>query len=171
MPRRRGFYPRRTRQRHGAGILGDEERISYAFHPLAGTTVASTGRRVMCGGVEHVTIRLSDGTLTLTPAWMMRPDAAGFAVCSAPRLCVARLRDLRAYLDALPGFAQGDSPPLGGADHAPDPPPTAGPVRRAGKFRTDPERTPPSHGGDSASAPDRGAFARGLGSDPEGGAS
>ena len=83
--------------------------------------MASTGRRVMCGGVEHVTIRLNDGTLTLTPAWMMRPEAAAFAVCSTPRLCMARLRGLRAHLDALLGFAQGDSPPIGGADHAPEP--------------------------------------------------
>jgi hypothetical protein len=31
-------------------------------------TVASTSRRVVQGGVEHITIRLIDGTLTLTPA-------------------------------------------------------------------------------------------------------
>jgi len=37
--------------------------------------VASTGRRVVYGGVEHITIRLIDGTMTLTPAWMMRPEA------------------------------------------------------------------------------------------------
>ena len=72
--------PCRSRQRHGAGRLASEETISYAFHPLAGMTVASTGRRVVHGGVEHITIRLVDGTLTLTPAWMMRPEAAACAI-------------------------------------------------------------------------------------------
>ena len=127
-----------------------KRRSHYAFHPLAGKTVASTGRRVMYGGVEHVTIRLTDGTFTLTPAWMMRPEAAAFAIRPAPRLCVARLRDLRAHLDALLGSGHGDSSPTGGADHAPEPPPTTGPVRRAAKSVADSERTSPGDGGDSA---------------------
>ena len=107
--------------------------------------MASTGRRVVQGGVEHITIRLIDGTLTLTPAWMMRPEAAAFVICPAPRLCVARLRDLRAHLDAVLGFDQGDSPPTEGADHAPEPPPPTGPVRRAAKSAADSE---PSSSGD-----------------------
>ena len=48
----------RLRQRHGAGILASEETIYYAFHPLAGRTVASNGRRVVFGGDVHLTIRL-----------------------------------------------------------------------------------------------------------------
>jgi len=70
--------------------------------------VASTGRRVVYGGVEHVTIRLTDGTLTLTPAWMMRPEAAACATRPAPRLCMARLRGLRAHVDALLSSEHGD---------------------------------------------------------------
>jgi hypothetical protein len=31
--------------------------------------VASTGRRVVFGGDVYLTIRLADGTLTLTPEW------------------------------------------------------------------------------------------------------
>jgi hypothetical protein len=34
---------------------------------LAGRTVASSSRRVVYGGVVHLTIRLAEGTLTLTP--------------------------------------------------------------------------------------------------------
>ena len=34
----------------------------------------------MHGRVELLTIRLTDGTLTLTPAWMMRPEAAMCAI-------------------------------------------------------------------------------------------
>jgi hypothetical protein len=87
--------PCRARQRHGAGVLAGEETIFYPFHTLAGRTVASTGRRVQYAGVEHVTIGLSDGTLTLTPVWMMRPEAATSSICATSRLCMARLRDRR----------------------------------------------------------------------------
>ena len=71
----RCVFPVPARQRHGAGILANEEkRIFYAFHPLAGKIVTSTGRRVVFGGEAHLTIRLADGTLTLTPEWMLRPQ-------------------------------------------------------------------------------------------------
>src|SRR6185437_15228258 len=58
------------------------------------------------GGVVHLTIRLADGTLTLTPEWMLRPAAPVCAIRSAPRLSLARLRDLRAYLDEAKGEAK-----------------------------------------------------------------
>src|SRR5208282_1317577 len=93
----------RSRQRHGAGILASEETVYYPFHPLAGRTVASSSRRILYGGVVHLTIRLGDGTLTLTPEWMLRPAAAGCEVRSDPRLSLARLRDLRAHLGAVLG--------------------------------------------------------------------
>lgn len=159
----------RARQRHGAGILASEETIYYAFHPLAGRIVSSSGRRVVRCGDVHLTIRLADGTLTLTPEWMLRPAAAGCEIRSAPRLCVARLRDLRAYLDAVLGSYDGDSPLTDGADHASEPP-TTGSIRRAAPPATDPERTPPSDGGKRASASDGGSFAESLDFDPEGGA-
>jgi len=77
--------------------------------PLAGRTVASSSRRVVYGGVVHLTIRLADGTLTLTPEWMLRPAAAVCEIRSAPRLSLARLRDLRAYLDEAKGEAKGEA--------------------------------------------------------------
>jgi hypothetical protein len=132
--------------------------------------MASTGRRVVCGGVEHLTIRLTDGTLTLTPAWMMRPEAAICAIRPAPRLCVARLRDLRAHLDTLLSSGHGDSPPSGGAVNAPEPPPTTGFVRRAAKSTADPQRTSASDGGDFESASDGGVVERAYDADPKGGA-
>jgi hypothetical protein len=164
-----GFFPCPSRQRHGAGILASEETIYYAFHPLAGRIVSSSGRRVVRCGDVHLTIRLADGTLTLTPEWMLRPAAAGCEIRSAPRLCVARLRDLRAYLDAVLGSYDGDSPLTDGADHASEPP-TTGSIRRAAPPATDPEGTPPSDGGKHASASDGGSFAESLDFDPEGGA-
>ena len=120
-------------------------------------------------GDVHLTIRLADGTLTLTPEWMLRPVAAACEIRSAPRLCMARLRGPRAYLDAVLGSAHGDSPLTDGADHAPESP-TTGSVRRAAAPATDRERTPPGDGGECASAPGGGASAGGLVLDPEGGA-
>jgi hypothetical protein len=166
--RRGEMRPCRARQRHGAGILATEETIYYAFHPLAGLTVASSGRRVVFLGDAHLTIRLADGTLTLTPEWMLRPAAASCETRSAPRLCVARLRDLRAHLDAVLGSDHGDSSQTDGADHAPQSP-TTGPLRRAATPTTDPERTPTGDARESASASDGGAFAGSLVFDPEGG--
>ena len=131
--------------------------------------MSSTGRRVVRCGDVHLTIRLADGTLTLTPEWMLRPAAAGCEIRSAPRLCVARLRDLRAYLDAVLGSYDGDSPLTDGADHVSEPP-TTGSIRRAAPPATDPKGTPPSDGGKRASASDGGSFAESLDFDPEGGA-
>jgi hypothetical protein len=99
-----------------------EKRTFYAFHPLAGRTVTSTGRRVVFGDEAHLTIRLADGTLTLTLEWMLRPAAAGCGIRAAPRLCLTRLRDLRVCLDAVLGSNDGESPPTDGADDAPEPP-------------------------------------------------
>lgn len=65
---------------------------------LAGRTAASTGRRVQYAGVEHVTIGPSDGALTLTQAWMMRPETATSSICATPRPRMMRLCDLRAHL-------------------------------------------------------------------------
>jgi hypothetical protein len=121
------------------------------------------------GGVEHLTIRLADGTLTLTPEWMLRPAAAGCEIRSAPRVCLARLRDLRVYLDAVLGSKDGESPLTDGADDGPQSSTTRS-VRRAATLATDPERTPPGDGGERKSASGGGAFAEVLGSDPEGGA-
>ena len=129
-PWRDASCPCRSRRRHSAGILASEETIYYAFHPLAGRAVATSGRRVVFGGDVHLTIRLADGTLTLTPEWMLRPAAAACEIRTAPRLCLARLRDLRAYLDAVLGSDRGDLPLTDGADHAPETP-TTGPVRES----------------------------------------
>ena len=117
-----------------------------------------------------MTIRLVDGTLTLTPTWMMRPEAAACAIRPGVRLCVARLRDLRAHLDAVLGFEQGESLPTGEADHASEPPPPTGPVRRAVKSIIDSEPSSSSDGGDFANSPYGGGVERLVDADPEGGA-
>jgi hypothetical protein len=134
-----------------------------------GKIVTSTGRRVVFGGEAHLTIRLADGTLTLTPEWMLRPAAAGYEIRAAPRLCLTRLRDLRVYLDAVLGSNDGESPPTDGADDAPEPP-TARSIRRAAAPAAYPEGAPPGDGGQCASTFGGGAFTAALDFDPEGGA-
>jgi hypothetical protein len=118
----------------------------------------------------HLTIRLPDGTLTLTPEWMLRPAAAACGVHPSPRLSVARLRDLRAHLDAVLGSSDGDSSPIEGVDDARESP-TTGPIRRAPAPSADFQRSSPGDGGDAARASDGGAVTGGLVLDPEGGAS
>ena len=162
-------FRHQARQRHGAGILASEETVYYPFHPLAGRTVASSSRRIVYSGVVHLTIRLADGTLTLTPEWMLRSAAAGCEVRSEPRLSLARLRDLRAHLNAVLGSDDGDSPPTDGADDAPQSP-TTGSVRRAATLAAHLEGAPPGDGGECPSAPEGSGFAGALGFDPEGGA-
>src|ERR1700691_6745320 len=61
---------------------------------------------------------------------MLRPAAAACGVHPSPRLSVARLRDLRAHLDAVLGSSDGDSSPIEGVDDARESP-TTGPIRRA----------------------------------------
>ena len=111
-------------------------------------------------------VSVIDDDLGRSGSGVSRP---GFEIRPAPRLSLTRLRDLRAHLDAVLGSNQGDSPPTDGADHAHQSP-TTGSVRRAAAPATDPERTPPGDGGEFASASGGGAFAEGLGFDPEGGA-
>ena len=155
--------------------------------PVPVGTVPSPSRIVRCTSPPNATRRPSEATVLAcqrmkgvvdrlfarqNPGAMladMRPAAGGCEIRTAPRLCLARLRDLRAYLDAVLGSNDGDSPLTDGADHASEPP-TARSVRRAAAPTTDPERTPPGDGGECESAPDGSAFMRGLMLGPEGGA-
>ena len=139
------------RQRHGAGCLTCEERVYYPFHPLVGKTVVSTGSKVVFNSVELVTIRLEDGTLCLTPAWMLRPEVEALTAVPVPRLCVSRLR---AFVSLALGSDYGDSPPSGGA-HAPKPSSTAGSVRRGSKAADVTGRSSSRDGGTDPNAPNR----------------
>jgi hypothetical protein len=67
----------------------------------------------MKGVVDRLFARQNPGAMLAD----MRPAAGGCEIRTAPRLCLARLRDLRAYLDAVLGSNDGDSPLTDGADH------------------------------------------------------
>jgi hypothetical protein len=51
-------------------------------------------------GSRHLTLRSGDGLSFLVPAWMVDPVAASVKIVDVPRLSVARLLDLRAFLDS-----------------------------------------------------------------------
>ncbi|WP_456777379.1 hypothetical protein [Bradyrhizobium sp. USDA 3315] len=70
------------------------------------------------GGADHFVIRQPDTTLALLPAWMTQVDAARSASLIAhPRFAPGALMALRALVDSLLGFADGDSPRREGAGH------------------------------------------------------
>jgi hypothetical protein len=49
-------------------------------------------------GNRHLTLRVGEEPSFLVPAWMVDPGAAAVNVVDAPRLLIARLLDLRAFL-------------------------------------------------------------------------
>ena len=67
-------------------------------------------------GDRHLTLSPSDDSPTfLVPAWMLEPGAATIGIVDTPRLPVARLLELRAFLDS--GLASNSrDEPGGGAD-------------------------------------------------------
>jgi hypothetical protein len=78
--------------------------VGYAFHPLFGRPAIVVADQLHNGN-RHLTPRSGDGPSFLVPAWMVDPAAASFKIVDVPRLSVARLLDLRAFLDS--GVASG----------------------------------------------------------------
>ena len=97
----------RSRQRHSAGYQQQEVTVHYRYHPLAGAGMRVVGRSVQ-NGQEFLIAVQPDGTRTLLPAWMSRPESAKFVVSDAlpcfPLAVLANLcRELEAVLSLLPG--------------------------------------------------------------------
>ena len=53
----------------------------------------------MHGGARHLTLQTEQGNSFLVPEWMTQSDAAAIKVVEGPRISVAQLRALRAFLD------------------------------------------------------------------------
>jgi hypothetical protein len=89
-------------------------------------------QRTRFEGADVFVIRQPDGTLAHVPCWMMRETAAHHALCAAPVLPLAHLRDLRGEIDALLDFLRSDSTTekMNNEPHR-DPPPKRS-VRRGG---------------------------------------
>ena len=85
----------------------------------------------MHGAARHLTLQTEQGDLFLVPEWMTQSDAAAVKVVEDPRISVAQLRALRAFLDSILASLAGNAVPgEGGANGD-----TIGPAAR-GSFRT-----------------------------------
>ncbi len=122
----------RSEQRHSAGYQKAEGRIFYRFHPRHGLSVSIEGRN-RHQGAEVFVIRQPDGIFAWVPCWMMSAAAAEHTICSAPRLPLECLRDLRLELDSLLSWVRCDSTGEDEHDAAQTRRPTARPVRNRAK--------------------------------------
>ena len=52
-------------------------------------------------GSRHLTLSVGEEPSFLVPAWMVDPEAASVKIIEVPRLSIARLFDLRAFLDSV----------------------------------------------------------------------
>jgi hypothetical protein len=67
-------------------------------------------------GNRHLTLRSGDGSFYLVPAWMVDSEAASIKIVDLPCLPVARLLELRAFLDSGLASDVGEQIPEGGVD-------------------------------------------------------
>jgi hypothetical protein len=70
-------------------------------------------------GSRHLTLRSAEGASFLIPAWMIDPEAASVKIVDVPCISIARLLDLRAFLDSGLAFGPGERIPEGGFDGEP----------------------------------------------------
>src|SRR5208337_1490972 len=113
---RYGSFRFLSTQSHTAGNLAIEVIVTYPFHPRHGQRVPVTGVK-RHAGADHLIARQPDGTLSLLPVWMTRPEAGAYQLVATPHLPIGVLFDLRGLIDALLASSRGDSP-LRGGDHA-----------------------------------------------------
>src|SRR5207248_11069958 len=104
----------------------------YPFHPLFGRPAIVVADQLH-NGTRHLTLRSGDGPSFLIPAWMVDPAAASVKIVDVPRLSVARLLDLRAFLDSGVASGLGEEIPEGGTDDKVLDGRATGPVRGAAR--------------------------------------
>src|SRR5271169_1014391 len=86
--------------RHDAGCLGREIEVSYPFHPLCGQMSLVVADQLHDGS-RHLTLRSQDGSTFLVPIWMTEAEASSVKIIDAPCLSLARLLELRVFVEAL----------------------------------------------------------------------
>src|ERR1700758_3280983 len=128
---RRGGRRHPTRP-HDTRILGREVRVAYAFHPLFGRPAIVVADQLH-NGSRHLTLRSGDEPSFLVPAWMVDPSAAAVKIVDVPCLSVARLLDLRRFLDSRVACALGETVPEGGIDDEASHAGAAGPFPEAAR--------------------------------------
>ena len=98
-------------RRHDAGCLGREIEVSYPFHPLSGQTAIVVADQIH-DGCRHLNLRSEDGASFLVPAWMTQAEAASVKIVDAPCLSLARLLELRAFVDSVLASQRGKRSPV-----------------------------------------------------------
>ena len=115
--------------------------VAYPFHPLFRQRVIVTADQLHDGS-RHLTLRGGDDRTFLVPAWMIDPEAASIKIVDVPCLSVARLLELRAFLDSGLGSASGREAPQGAVNGEAWEPRATGSVRGAAAgLGTGPGRT------------------------------
>jgi len=117
-------------RRHDARSLGREVEVAYPFHPLFRQRVIVVADQLHEGN-RHLTLRGGDDCTFLVPAWMIDPEAASIKIVDVPCLSVARLLELRAFLDSGLGSTSGREAPQGGVNGEALEPGATGSVRGA----------------------------------------
>jgi hypothetical protein len=85
---------------YNARNLGREVEVAYPFHPLFGRPAIVVADQLH-NGSRHLTLRIDDEPSFLVPAWMLDPQAAAIKIVEVPHLSIARLLDLRAFLNSV----------------------------------------------------------------------
>jgi hypothetical protein len=67
-------------------------------------------------GSRHLTLRSTDGASFLIPAWMINPEASSVKIVDVPCISIARLLNLRAFLESGLAFGPNEHIPKGGFD-------------------------------------------------------
>src|ERR1700758_5002822 len=128
---RRGGRRHPTRP-HDTRILGRELRVAYPFHPLFGRSAIVVADQLH-NGSRHLTLRAGNEPSFLVPAWMVDRSAAAVKIVDVPRLSIARLLDLRAFLDSGVACGLGETVPEGGIDEKASHAGATGPFREAAR--------------------------------------
>ncbi|MCU4161934.1 Y4bD/Y4pK family protein [Acidiphilium sp. AL] len=93
--------------------MGQEVEVAYPFHPLFQRPAIVVADQLH-NGSRHLTLRSGEGPSFLVPAWMIDPKAASVKIVDTPCISIARLLDLRAFLDSGLAFHLGEQLPEGG---------------------------------------------------------
>ena len=100
---------------HDARSLGREVEVAFPFHPLFRQRVIVTAGQLHDGS-RHLTLRGADDRTFLVAAWMIDPEAASIKIVDVPCQSLARLVELRAFLDSGLGSGPGRDGPEGGGN-------------------------------------------------------
>lgn len=134
--------------------------MSYPFHPLFRRPAIVIADQFH-NGSRHLTLRSGEGSSFLVPACMVDPVVALVKITDVPRLSVAQLFDLRAFLDSGLACNLGEEILKGGTDGEAMDACATGSVQGAAASYEAQAGGADESGGAAAGTPDGGADGRG----------